>query len=57
MIVTCNFCGKTVNEVTKMIVGNKPSVGICNECVLTCVEILLFELKKYQTIIEFKEKP
>lgn len=35
---TCNFCGKSKEEVEKLIVGS--DVGICNECVSLCAGIL-----------------
>lgn len=34
----CSFCGKTQNEVRKLVAG--PSVYICDECLGICVEIL-----------------
>lgn len=34
----CSFCGKTQEEVKKLIAG--PSVYICNECVRLCEEII-----------------
>jgi ATP-dependent Clp protease ATP-binding subunit ClpX len=34
----CSFCGKTQNEVKKLIAG--PSVYICNECIDICNEII-----------------
>jgi ATP-dependent Clp protease ATP-binding subunit ClpX len=37
--VRCSFCGKTRDEVKKLIAG--PSVYICEECVDLCNEILL----------------
>ena len=39
--LTCSFCGKSQDEVTKLIAG--PSVFICNECVVLCNEILVEE--------------
>jgi ATP-dependent Clp protease ATP-binding subunit ClpX len=35
---TCNFCGKDKEDVEKLIVS--ADVGICNECVLLCSDIL-----------------
>jgi ATP-dependent Clp protease ATP-binding subunit ClpX len=35
---TCDFCGKSKEEVEKLIVGDQSS--ICNDCVTLCVEIL-----------------
>ena len=34
----CSFCGKKNDEVEKLIAG--PSVYICNECIVVCVELL-----------------
>ena len=34
----CSFCGKSQNEVKKLIAG--PTVYICNECVDICNEII-----------------
>ncbi|HNJ44108.1 MAG TPA: ClpX C4-type zinc finger protein, partial [Acidobacteriota bacterium] len=34
----CSFCGKTQNEVKKLIAG--PTVYICNECIDICNEII-----------------
>ncbi len=39
--LNCSFCGKTQDEVNKLIAG--PSVYICNECVELCNEILMEE--------------
>lgn len=36
--VTCSFCGKTQDEVKKLIAG--PTVYICNECIDLCNEIV-----------------
>lgn len=40
----CSFCGKTQEEVKKLIAG--PSVYICNECVRLCEEIIDDEEKE-----------
>ena len=37
-IVSCSFCGKTQDEVHRLIAG--PNVYICNECVELCESIL-----------------
>ncbi len=37
-LIYCSFCGKTQNEVEKMITG--PSVNICNECVDVCNDVI-----------------
>ena len=34
----CSFCGKSQNEVQKLIAG--PQVYICNECIDICNEII-----------------
>ena len=34
----CSFCGKSQNEVRKLIAG--PTVFICNECVELCLDII-----------------
>ena len=36
--LTCSFCGKTQDQVKKLIAG--PNAFICNECVELCNEIL-----------------
>ena len=38
----CSFCGKSQNEVKKLIAG--PSVYICDECIELCQEIIVEEL-------------
>lgn len=44
-LAVCSFCGKSQNEVRKIIAG--PSVHICDECVELCDQILIKEdLKK-----------
>ena len=42
---TCHFCKKRSNEVKTLIVGPE-GLGICNECVELCVEILDDKAKK-----------
>mgnify|MGYP000007717916 FL=1 len=34
----CNFCGKSQDEVERMIIG--PGVNICNECIELCHSLL-----------------
>jgi ATP-dependent Clp protease ATP-binding subunit ClpX len=41
-ILTCSFCGKTQQQVMKIIAG--PGVYICDQCVDLCHEILVNEL-------------
>lgn len=49
---SCDFCGKSKDEVEKLIVGN--NVGICNECVDLCINILTDE--KIKSFPEGEEK-
>ena len=47
--VSCSFCGKHKDEVEKLIVGGD-DIGICNDCVDLCVDILKEEkVKKFPT--------
>ena len=39
--LVCSFCGKTQDEVHKLIAG--PTVFICDECVGLCMQILGYE--------------
>ncbi|MBI3037703.1 ATP-dependent Clp protease ATP-binding subunit ClpX, partial [bacterium] len=39
----CSFCGKTQDQVRKLIAG--PEVYICDECIGLCNEIILEELE------------
>ena len=50
----CSFCGKSQNQVKKLIVG--PGVYVCNECVDLCNEIIDEELKE-QKKVDFKNLP
>ena len=36
----CTFCGRTKNEVDKLIIGRKNGVFICDECIKECNKIL-----------------
>ncbi|MCG8670436.1 MAG: hypothetical protein MI867_13545 [Pseudomonadales bacterium] len=38
--LTCAFCGKSEHEVKKMLVIGPNKKPICNECVVTCQQIL-----------------
>lgn len=50
----CNFCGKTADEVTKLIEGADGS-HICDECVNLCVDMLADEtLQGFQEDVEKK---
>lgn len=47
-VLCCSFCGKSQNEVRKIIAG--PSVYICDECVELCVEIVTTEASDGRTV-------
>lgn len=47
----CSFCGKSQNEVKKLIQG--PSVFVCDECVSLCNEILGNESVKNEEDLDF----
>ncbi|MEA3545155.1 MAG: ATP-dependent Clp protease ATP-binding subunit ClpX [Thermodesulfobacteriota bacterium] len=54
--LTCSFCGKSQDEVKKLIAG--PTVYICDECIELCNDIIDEELKLDQTINpELKQLP
>ena len=37
----CSFCGKSNEEVEQMIAAND-KIAICDECVMSCLEILVY---------------
>ncbi len=49
----CTFCGKSIDQVSRMIAG--PGAYICNECVKLCNDIL-DESDKKATVPPTKEK-
>ena len=59
--ISCSFCGKSQEEVKKLIAG--PNVYICNECVVLCKDILVeddkidtkksFEIPKPSEIFDY----
>lgn len=51
---TCNFCGKSKEDVEKLIVGS--DVGICNECVDLCASILKDERVKEFPLVDERKK-
>lgn len=51
-ILRCSFCGKTQNQVKRLIAG--PNVYICNECIDLCNEILKEEVRSDQMSGEWK---
>lgn len=40
-MLTCGFCGKTTDEVSRLLVTHDGSARICDYCVLDCVVRLL----------------
>jgi ATP-dependent Clp protease ATP-binding subunit ClpX len=50
----CSFCGKTQDQVRKLVAG--PGVYICDECIELCTEIVEEELGTDENL-EFKEVP
>lgn len=52
--VTCSFCGKSQDQVKKIVAG--PGVYICNECIDLCKEIMDEEFEQQGTT-DFKEVP
>ncbi|MBC8387649.1 MAG: ATP-dependent Clp protease ATP-binding subunit ClpX [Actinobacteria bacterium] len=50
----CSFCGKSQNQVKKLIAG--PGVYVCDECVDLCNEIIDEELKEEREV-DFKDLP
>ena len=44
MKLHCSFCGKSQDEVKKLIAG--PMVYICDECIGLCNEIIQEEVKR-----------
>jgi ATP-dependent Clp protease ATP-binding subunit ClpX len=46
--LTCSFCGKSQEEVKKLIAG--PAVYICDECIELCNDIIAEELKMEETL-------
>lgn len=55
-LLYCSFCGKSQNEVKKLIAG--PSVFVCDECVELCNDIIQEELQEQSTeAVEKLPKP
>ncbi|RAK21355.1 ATP-dependent Clp protease ATP-binding subunit ClpX [Anoxybacillus vitaminiphilus] len=50
----CSFCGKTQDQVRKLVAG--PGVYICDECIELCTEIVEEELGNEEEV-EFKDVP
>jgi len=51
----CSFCGKTQDEVKKLIAG--PGVYICDECIRLCDEIIAEDDKENMDILAESPKP
>ena len=51
-LLYCSFCGKSQNEVRKLIAG--PSVYVCDECVELCNDIIREELQENQAQVSDK---
>ena len=49
----CSFCGKTQDEVNRLIAG--PGVYICDECIEVCNEILGSEIEAGAAAEEFED--
>jgi ATP-dependent Clp protease ATP-binding subunit ClpX len=55
-MVKCSFCGKTQDEVYKIVAG--PGVYICDECIKVCNDIILDRRKKeYKKPLDLKNVP
>ena len=54
-ILRCSFCGKTQDEVKKLIAG--PGVYICDECIRLCDEIIAEDNKESLGTMEDAPKP
>ncbi len=57
--ITCSFCGKTQDLVSRLIAGPNGGVYICNECIDICNDILDTELEDFgtQEAFELNELP
>jgi ATP-dependent Clp protease ATP-binding subunit ClpX len=53
-VLTCSFCGKSQNEVRKLIAG--PTVYICDECVELCNDIIAEEYELEESFEDKKKK-
>ncbi len=54
-MVKCSFCGKTQDEVYKIVAG--PGVCICDECIKVCNDIILDRRKKESRPFDLKNIP
>ena len=53
--IRCSFCGKTQEEVERIIAG--PGVYICDECIKVCTNIIENDLYEDSEITYEKETP
>ncbi len=53
--MNCSFCGKTQDEVYKIVAG--PGVCICDECIKVCNDIILDRRKKEDKPFDLKNVP
>lgn len=53
--IICDFCGKTQFEVRKMIIAPR-KIGICNECIVLAVEVIVNEPEPKKITLEEGEK-
>ena len=51
----CSFCGKSQNEVRKLIAG--PTVYICDECIELCNDIIAEEWRQTEKSRELRSLP
>ncbi len=40
--VNCSFCGKSNTEVQRVLVADAKKAAICDECIIGCLEILIY---------------
>src|SRR5512143_4009233 len=52
--LTCSFCGKSQDEVKKLIAG--PMVYICDECIELCNDIIAEETKLEEAMVPDMKK-
>jgi len=53
--VNCSFCGKTQDEVYKIVAG--PGVCICDECIKVCNDIILDRRKREDRPFDLRNVP
>jgi len=53
--VNCSFCGKTQDEVYKIVAG--PGVCICDECIKVCNDIILDRRKREDSPFDLRNVP